>query len=68
MDPVILEDLRETHRTSVYMVMTFCKGHIETPGTVTDFFGECSPKVARFRDELLWLTEHWSELDGITVP
>lgn len=26
------------------------------------FFGGCSPKVARFRDEILWLTEHWNEL------
>ncbi len=43
--------------------ITWC---IEAPWWIRpEFFGECSPKVARFRDELLWLTEHWDELDTI---
>ena len=44
--------------------ITWC---IEAPWWIRpEFFAECSPKVARFRDEILWLTEHWSGLDGIT--
>ncbi len=43
--------------------ITWC---IETPWWIRpEFFAECSPKVARFRDELLWLTEHWDGLDTI---
>jgi len=41
--------------------ITWC---IEAPWWIRpEFFTECAPKVARFRDELLWLTEHWFDLD-----
>lgn len=41
--------------------LTWC---IETPWWIRpEFFGECSTKVARFRDEILWLTENWEVLD-----
>jgi len=58
--PLSTEDLPDILR------ITWC---IEAPWWIRpEFFGECSPKVARFRDELLWLTEHWFELARITVP
>ena len=42
--------------------LTWC---IETPWWIRpEFSGECVPKVARFRDEVLWLTENWRELLG----
>ena len=30
-----------------------------------EFFREESEKVVRFKDEMLWLTEHWNELDSL---
>ena len=30
-----------------------------------EFFGECDAIPRRFRDEMLWLTEHWFELDSL---
>ncbi|MEG2918263.1 MAG: phosphotransferase [Clostridium sp.] len=29
------------------------------------FFGECGEIPKRFKDEMLWLTEHWFELDSL---
>lgn len=55
--PLAMEDIADALR------ITWC---IEVPWWIQpEFFGECAPKVARFRDEILWLTEHWSELDSI---
>ena len=37
---------------------------IETPWWIRpEFSGECPPKVARFRDEILWLTENFEKLE-----
>ena len=42
--------------------ITWC---IEAPWWVRpEFFADCAPKVARFRDEILWLTENWFGLDS----
>ena len=42
--------------------LTWC---IETPWWVQPaFFIECDETPRRFRDEMLWLTEHWFELDA----
>lgn len=30
-----------------------------------EFFSENKGKAGRFRDEILWLTEHWSEIDSL---
>ena len=30
-----------------------------------EFFREDREKVVRFKDEMLWLTEHWNELDSL---
>ncbi len=30
-----------------------------------EFFGECNELPKRFKDEMLWLTEHWFELDSL---
>ena len=39
---------------------------IEIPWWIQpEFFGECDKIPKRFRDEMLWLTEHWFELDSI---
>ena len=40
---------------------------VEAPWWIRpEFFGENpSPKVARFRDEMIWLTEHWFEVDSM---
>ncbi len=39
---------------------------VETPWWIQpDFFRECNGEPRRFRDEMLWLTEHWFELDSI---
>lgn len=39
---------------------------IEVPWWIQpEFFGECSETSKRFKDEMLWLTEHWFELDHI---
>ncbi|HML46636.1 MAG TPA: phosphotransferase, partial [Clostridia bacterium] len=39
---------------------------IEAPWWIRpERFGDNSAKVLRFRDELLWLTEHWFEIDSI---
>ncbi len=41
--------------------LTWC---IETPWWIRpEFSGECTPKIARFRDEVLWLTENFGELE-----
>ena len=32
------------------------------------FFGDNREKVVRFKDEILWLTEHWFELDSLLCP
>lgn len=38
---------------------------IETPWWIRpEFFGEAHAKVARFKDEMLWLTRNWSDLDA----
>lgn len=43
--------------------LTWC---IEIPWWIRpDFFRECDETPRRFRDEMLWLTKHWSELDQI---
>lgn len=43
--------------------LTWC---IETPWWIRpEFSGECTPKIARFRDEVLWLTENFRELDHL---
>ncbi len=37
---------------------------IETPWWIQpEFFGECNGAPKRFKDDLLWVTEHWFELD-----
>jgi homoserine kinase type II len=39
---------------------------IETPWWIQpEFFGECNELPKRFKDEMLWLTEHWFEIDSI---
>ncbi len=39
---------------------------IETPWWIQPkFFEECDEIPKRFRDEMLWLTEHWFELDSL---
>ncbi len=39
---------------------------IEVPWWIQpEFFGENHQKVVRFKDEMLWLTEHWFELDTL---
>ena len=39
---------------------------IETPWWIQpEFFQENSKTVVRFKDEMLWLTEHWFELDSL---
>ena len=43
--------------------LTWC---IETPWWIQpEFFRENSNKVTRFREEMLWLTEHWFALDSM---
>lgn len=43
--------------------LTWC---IETPWWILPgCFGDCSVIPKRFRDEMLWLTEHWFELDRL---
>lgn len=39
---------------------------IETPWWIQpEFFGVCDPIPERFKHEMLWLTEHWFELDSM---
>ena len=39
---------------------------IEIPWWIRpEFFGECDKIPKRFKDEMLWLTEHWPEIDSI---
>lgn len=39
---------------------------IETPWWIQpEFFGECDEIPRRFKDEMLWLTEHWFEIDSL---
>ena len=39
---------------------------IEIPWWIQpEFFGECGKIPRRFKDEILWLTEHWFELDSL---
>ncbi|MBU3129974.1 phosphotransferase [Clostridium tagluense] len=39
---------------------------IEIPWWIQpEFFGECDKIPKRFKDEMLWLTEHWLEIDSI---
>lgn len=43
--------------------LTWC---IEIPWWIQpEFFGECDIIPKRFKDEMLWLTEHWSEIAAI---
>jgi homoserine kinase type II len=45
--------------------ITWC---IEAPWWIRpEFFADCSPKVARFRDEILWLTENWFVPDAFIL-
>jgi homoserine kinase type II len=30
-----------------------------------EFFGECNETAKRFKDEMLWLTEHWFDIDSL---
>lgn len=58
--PFTMDDVPDALR------ITWC---IETPWWIRpEFFADCSPKVARFRDEILWLTKHWFELDTLIAP
>jgi homoserine kinase type II len=42
---------------------------IEIPWWIQpEFFGECDKIPKRFKDEMLWLTEHWFEIDSILQP
>lgn len=55
--PLTMNDLPDALR------VTWC---VEAPWWIQpDFFGDCSAKVARFRDEILWLTDHFDKLDHI---
>lgn len=39
---------------------------IETPWWIQpEFFGECDEIPKRFKEEMLWLTEHWFEIDSL---
>lgn len=39
---------------------------IEVPWWIQpEFFGECDEIPKRFKDEMLWLTEHWFEIDSL---
>ncbi len=39
---------------------------IETPWWIQpEFFGECGAVPKRFKEEMLWLTEHWFEIESI---
>lgn len=39
---------------------------IEIPWWIQpEFFGECDEIPKRFKDEMIWLTEHWFELDSL---
>jgi homoserine kinase type II len=39
---------------------------IEIPWWIQpEFFGECDKIPKRFKDEMLWLTEHWFEIDSL---
>lgn len=39
---------------------------IEIPWWIQpEFFGDCDKIPKRFKDEMLWLTEHWFEIDSI---
>lgn len=39
---------------------------IEVPWWIQpEFFGECDKIPKRFKDEMLWLTEHWFEIDSL---
>lgn len=39
---------------------------IEVPWWIQpEFFGECDEIPKRFKDEMLWLTKHWFELDSL---
>ncbi len=52
-----------TEKVPDILRITWC---LETPWWIRpEFFEDCSPKVARFRDEIRWLTEHWFELDSV---
>lgn len=43
--------------------LTWC---IETPWWIQpEFFGKCNEIPRRFRDEMLWMTEHWFEVDSL---
>lgn len=43
--------------------LTWC---IETPWWIQpEFFRECDEIPKRFKDEMLWLTEHWFEIDSL---
>ena len=43
--------------------LTWC---IETPWWIQlEFFGACDEIPKRFKDEMLWLTKHWCELNSI---
>jgi homoserine kinase type II len=43
--------------------LTWC---MEVPWWIQpEFFEENHAKVVRFKDEMLWLTEHWFDLDNL---
>jgi len=42
---------------------------IETPWWIRpEFFRNCDETPRRFKDEMLWLTEHWFEIDSLICP
>ncbi len=55
--PLMLPDIADALRLS------WC---IEVPWWIQpEFFRESREKVVRFKDEILWLTEHWFEIDSL---
>ncbi|TWH47574.1 phosphotransferase [Sporomusa sp. KB1] len=51
------------HNIADALRLSWC---IETPWWIQpNFFGECDKIPKRFKDEMLWLTEHWFEIDSI---
>lgn len=56
--PLSREDVADAFR------LAWC---VETPWWILpQFFGDCrEEKVTRFRDEMLWLTENWFDLDAM---
>lgn len=58
--PLKLADVADAFR------ITWC---VEVPWWIQpSFFEENHNKVLRFRDEMIWLTENWSQLDSLIQP